>query len=158
MRVRHPLKLAEVLLNMDKGWGGKKIKQLVKHGKDDNSVRLSSKLPVHVAYFTAIVDTAGRVRTFKDIYGHERLVKLGMEGRTAKIAAPKKEDLGEARRQVLARAGGRSVRLNSDQRSALGATNGLKRKRKAQSRPAPRKRRTASRRWRRQVYGVGGDS
>ena len=159
MRVRHPLKLAEVLLNMDKGWGGAKIKQLVRNGKDDNSVRLRSKLPVHVAYFTAHVGKDGRVQTFKDVYGHERLVKLGMEGRTAKIAPPKKENLGEARRQVLARAGGRqSVRLDSDQRSALGATNGLKRKRKAQSRATPRKRRTASRRWRRQVYGVGSDS
>ena len=159
MRVRHPLKLAEVLLNMDKGWGGARIKQLVRNGKDDNSVRLRSKLPVHVAYFTAHVGKDGRVQTFKDVYGHERLVKLGMEGRTAKIAPPKKENLGEARRQVLARAGGRqSVRLDSDQRSALGATNGLKRKRKAQSRATPRKRRTASRRWRRQVYGVGSDS
>ena len=63
MRVRHPLKLAEVLLNMDKGWGGKKIKQIVKHGKDDSSVRLSSKLPVHDAYFTAHVDTVNG--TFK---------------------------------------------------------------------------------------------
>ncbi|MEM7748078.1 MAG: hypothetical protein AAF346_07485, partial [Pseudomonadota bacterium] len=90
-------------------------------------------------------------------YGHERLVKLGMEGRTAKIATPKKENLDEARKRVVARAGGRSVRISSDQRSALGATNGVVRERKAKRQPRARKRRVANRRWRQQVFGIGRD-
>ncbi|MEM7747781.1 MAG: L,D-transpeptidase family protein, partial [Pseudomonadota bacterium] len=113
MRVRHPLKLAEVLLGMDKGWTGGRINSLANKGRDNNSVRLRSKIPVHVTYFTAHVETSGRIRTFADVYGHERLVKLGMEGRTAKIATPKKENLDEARKRVVARAGGRSVRISS---------------------------------------------
>ncbi len=158
MRVRHPLKLAEVLLGMDKGWTGGKIKNLVNKGRDNNSVRLSSKIPVHVTYFTAHVDREGRIETYRDIYGHERLVKLGMEGRAAAIAKPKKENLDEARRRVVAGAGGRSRAFNGAQRSALGRTNGLNRQRQAQARPVSRKRRAASRRWRKQVFRFGGDS
>ncbi len=158
MRVRHPLKLAEVLLGMDKGWTGGRINSLANKGRDNNSVRLSSKVPVHVTYFTAHVERNGRVRTFSDIYGHERLVKLGMEGRTAKIATPKKENLDEARKRVVARAGGSSVRFNRDQRSALGAANVTVRERQAKRRPSSRKRRVANRRWRQQVFGIGNDS
>ncbi|MEM9355956.1 MAG: hypothetical protein AAGB04_07065, partial [Pseudomonadota bacterium] len=158
MRVRYPLKLAEVLLGMDKGWTGGRINLLANKGRDNNSVRLSSKVPVHVTYFTAHVERNGRVRTFADIYGHERLVKLGMEGRTAKIATPIKENLDEARKRVVARAGGRSVGFNRDQRSALGATNVTVRERKAKLRPSSRKRRVANRRWRQQVFGIGNDS
>jgi L,D-transpeptidase YcbB len=85
MRVRNPAKLAEVLLNADKGWDAAKIDELIKSGPLDNEVALERKIPVHITYFTAWVEDDGKVRTFRDVYGHERRITLALEGRWNEI-------------------------------------------------------------------------
>lgn len=85
MRVRNPAKLAEVLLNADKGWEAEKIDELIKSGPLDNEVAFDRKIPVHITYFTAWVEDDGKVKTFRDVYGHERRITLALEGRWNEI-------------------------------------------------------------------------
>ena len=42
-------------------------------------------MPVHVTYFTAWVDENGEINTFADVYGHEKRIVLGLEGRWGEI-------------------------------------------------------------------------
>jgi murein L,D-transpeptidase YcbB/YkuD len=85
MRIRNPLKMAEVILNADKGWDRAKIDELVKNGPDHNLVPLDKKIPVHIVYFTARVEDGGKIATFSDIYGHEKRFTLALAGQWDKI-------------------------------------------------------------------------
>ena len=85
MRVRNPVRLAEVLLKEDKGWGADKIEELITTGPEDNDISLDHPMPVHVTYFTAWVDENGEIKTFADVYGHEKRIVLGLEGRWGEI-------------------------------------------------------------------------
>ena len=104
MRVRNPAKLAEVLLNADKGWDAAKIDELIKSGPLDNEVALDRKIPVHITYFTAWVDDDGTVKTFRDVYGHERRITQALQGKWSEInrgrdhLAPVVPDMAQALR------------------------------------------------------------
>ena len=101
MRVRNPLKFASVLLFEDRKWKRSKIRYLAKRGPEDNKVHLRRKVPVHVAYFTLWVDAKGKLQRFKDVYGHEKLVAKGLDGKIEAIAPPRAEDLNKTRSQIL---------------------------------------------------------
>ena len=100
MRVRNPLKLAEILLKADKGWKRSRIKSLIRNGPKNNEVRLGRKIPVHVTYFTARVGDDGSVRFFKDIYGHERRIALGLQGKYGAVSNSG-SNLSAARRRIV---------------------------------------------------------
>ncbi len=85
MRIRNPLKMAEVILAADKDWDRAKIDDLVKNGPDHNLVPLDKKIPVHIVYFTARVEEGGKITTFGDIYGHEKRFALALKGQWDKI-------------------------------------------------------------------------
>jgi murein L,D-transpeptidase YcbB/YkuD len=85
MRIRNPLKMAEVILAADKGWDRAKVDDLVKSGPDHNLVPLDKKLPVHIVYFTARVEEGGKITTFGDIYGHEKRFALALKGQWDRI-------------------------------------------------------------------------
>ena len=91
MRVRDPLKFAEMLLSEDQGMPMSRIVQLANSGPQNNEIRLKKKVPIHVTYFTAWVDDDGKLKTFADIYGHEPKVHLGLEGKAHLIAQEKDE-------------------------------------------------------------------
>jgi murein L,D-transpeptidase YcbB/YkuD len=102
MRVRNPLRLAEVLLAEDKGWDARKVAALVDNGPKNNEIGLARKIPVHVTYFTVWVDDDGKLNARPDVYGHERLIQMGLEGK-AHLIVKRKEDLGVARAEVVGR-------------------------------------------------------
>lgn len=102
MRVRNPLHFAEVLLEQDKGWDGRRIASLIKSGPQNNNIALDSKIPVHITYFTAWVDDDGKLNTRPDIYGHEARIQMGIEGK-AHLIVKKKEDLGPVRAEAVSR-------------------------------------------------------
>jgi len=85
VRVRNPVRLAELLLAADKNWSAQRVRDLVDDGPEDNPVKLDTKLPVHITYFTAWVDETGKVATFADVYGHERRITLALTGRADQI-------------------------------------------------------------------------
>lgn len=91
MRVRDPLKFAELLLSHDKGWTMQQVVQAANNGPDNNEIKLTRKIPVHVTYFTTWVDEDGKLKVFNDIYGHETRVHLGLEGKAHLIVNPREE-------------------------------------------------------------------
>ena len=84
--VQNPVRLAEILLQEDHGWGPDKVAALIQGGPPNNSITLNKKIPVHVTYFTAWVDDDGKLRTFADPYGHEERISAALEGRTPNVA------------------------------------------------------------------------
>jgi L,D-transpeptidase YcbB len=74
-----PDQFAGVLLAEDKGWPASRVKDLW-----DNSVNspvaLDHNIPVHLTYFTAVVDGTGKVATYPDLYGLDRKVATALFG------------------------------------------------------------------------------
>jgi murein L,D-transpeptidase YcbB/YkuD len=80
VRVDQPFRLAEEILQREGPWSEERLRRLV--GKGERYIRVKQRLPVHIAYFTLMVDEKGELRTFDDLYGFHRKVKsaLGFEG------------------------------------------------------------------------------
>lgn len=89
MRVRNPVRFAEVLLEQDKGWEASRVGSLVKGGPQNNHIYLDRKIPVHVTYFTAVVGADGKLQTFPDVYGHEPRIQMGLDGKAHLIVKKK---------------------------------------------------------------------
>lgn len=102
MRVRDPLKFAEILLSHDKGWDRARVDGMVKRGSRDSHVALDTKIPVHMTYFTAWVEDDGTLKTAADIYGHEERIQMGLDGK-AHLIAQRKENLGAVQAEVVSR-------------------------------------------------------
>lgn len=87
MRLRDPLKMAEVLLN-ETGISRKTINKKI-GSRRNQTVVLKSKIPVHVTYFTMWSNKDGSISYFNDIYGHDKKVIAALEGRPMNLE-PKK--------------------------------------------------------------------
>lgn len=85
VRVRNPVRLAEVIMAEEKGWDARKVKDLIARGPGDNDVTLDTPMPVHIMYFTAWVEDDGTVKTFQDVYGHQKRITLALAGRFSEI-------------------------------------------------------------------------
>ena len=90
MRVEHPRRLAAVLLAEDKGWPEAKVGTLF--NGDTQEVGLSAHIPVHVTYFTAMVDYEGNLRTFRDLYGLDSRVGAALFGRKVRFETTRYDD------------------------------------------------------------------
>ena len=76
IRVSEPRRLAQWVLRKDSSWTEQKIDAAMNAGKE-KYVTLKNKLPVYIGYFTAWVDSQGRLNFRDDVYGHDaRLAKL----------------------------------------------------------------------------------
>jgi murein L,D-transpeptidase YcbB/YkuD len=85
MRVRNPVRLAEILLGEDNGWDKSKVDDLIENGPEEDEVALTQPIPVHVTYFTAWAGKDGAVQAFDDVYGHEKRITLALQGRWNEI-------------------------------------------------------------------------
>ena len=74
VRVEDPFRLADAVL--PEAWSSERLKKLI--GKGERQIRLSEKLPVHLAYFTTSVDETGTVRTAPDLYGYDARMKIAL--------------------------------------------------------------------------------
>ena len=83
MRVQNPIKLAEVLLARDKGFSAEQVQEYVRRGGE---IKLTNPIPVHITYFTAVVDDAGKLHYRPDIYALDGRVASKLEGQTVNIA------------------------------------------------------------------------
>jgi murein L,D-transpeptidase YcbB/YkuD len=70
IRVSEPQHLAEWLLRKDAAWTQKKIVEAM-NGTKEKFVPLKEKVPVYIGYFTAFVDSDGRLNFRDDVYGHD---------------------------------------------------------------------------------------
>jgi murein L,D-transpeptidase YcbB/YkuD len=99
MRVQNPGRLAELLLEEDKGWSATQVRSLLAQGYN-NEVPLTKYIPVHVTYFTMIVEDNGEVKHFADVYGHDSRVVAALTGRRLPPeAAPSDDTYREASRR-----------------------------------------------------------
>jgi len=83
MRVQNPVRLATVLLAHDRGWSATEVEGYVRRGGE---IALNKPIPVHVTYFTAVADAAGKVQYFPDIYGLDERVTSALEGARVSLA------------------------------------------------------------------------
>jgi murein L,D-transpeptidase YcbB/YkuD len=114
IRVRQPDRLAQLLLSEDKGWSAQQVKDLLATGKN-SVVALNRPVPVHLAYFTAVVDEQGKVQTFADIYGLDARMGSALFGNAAKFDAP----------SVTATVGGRQQKHSTWNTAAGGLTEAI---------------------------------
>ena len=102
MRVADPVGLARIALKEDKGWTAAQTDDALYNGPLNNEIAIEHKIPVHMTYFTALVGEDGELRTFPDVYGHERRIALALEGKWDRIVkgrdhlAPVELDLSAA--------------------------------------------------------------
>ncbi len=68
IRVQKAAELAAWALRNNPGWDLDRVRQAMESGKDNQQVNLTKPIPVLILYGTAIVDEAGTVRFFDDIY------------------------------------------------------------------------------------------
>ena len=128
MRVRDPVKLAQLILLHDKGWPAEKVQALIDDGPEDNKIALDQAIPVHVTYFTAVADETGKVHSFKDIYGHQERISLALEGRWGDIDIPEDHLAPVEDREFEYKAASAERRSNrgndNDDRPAKNTSNG----------------------------------
>lgn len=77
VRVQDPFDFADALLQLDPNWNAAKLKAMV--GGSEKRVDLTKSVPVHLAYFTAFVDEAGKLQRRPDIYGHNAVLTKALE-------------------------------------------------------------------------------
>ncbi len=76
VRLDQPFAFAETVLGRDNGWSAERVKHLI--GGRERYVYLPKPLPIHIEYFTAFVDGAGRLQLRNDIYGYSNRVKTAL--------------------------------------------------------------------------------
>jgi len=79
VRVHEPMLFADALLQGEPNISSAKIESLF--GDQEKWLALKSKVPVHLAYFTAFVGESGSVERKADIYGHDSALAalMGLE-------------------------------------------------------------------------------
>jgi murein L,D-transpeptidase YcbB/YkuD len=87
IRVAKPEQLAALLLAEDKGWSPTQVQDLLDKG-NNAPVALDRPVPVHMTYFTAMVDEKGKVTTFADIYGLDKKVGTALLGKSVSFSGP----------------------------------------------------------------------
>lgn len=74
IRVHDPIALAELLLESNGGWPRQRIDKVLDRGKEA-TVSLKKPLPVHLLYFTTIIDPeTGDIRYLSDLYKRDQKV------------------------------------------------------------------------------------
>ncbi|WP_143308272.1 L,D-transpeptidase family protein [Chitinophaga vietnamensis] len=80
IRVAEPKHLAQWLLRKDSSWTDQKIDEAMNAGKE-KFVTLKTKVPVFIGYFTAFVDSKGRLNFRDDVYGHDARLAATLFGK-----------------------------------------------------------------------------
>jgi murein L,D-transpeptidase YcbB/YkuD len=78
VRVENPFALADQVLGPE--WTAERLKRLI--GSGERTIKLPQPLQIHLVYETIVVNEAGAVTTFDDIYGFHRLVRNALEQRS----------------------------------------------------------------------------
>lgn len=74
VRVENPFALGGQILGGT--WTEGRLKSLIGYG--ERTIFLAEKLPVNLTYFTTAVDESGALRSFDDIYGYNRRVRMAL--------------------------------------------------------------------------------
>jgi len=79
IRVMDPMDFADALLSHNPDWDADRLRTLF--GTQERQVDLDTHIPVHITYFTAVIDESGTVQFKTDIYGYSAAVRqvLGLD-------------------------------------------------------------------------------
>lgn len=91
IRVQNPERLAEVLLEADRGWDTQKVRAMFNSGGE---VTLEKPIPVYLTYFTARVDEEGKLKTYPDVYSNDGRLLSAIAGKTVRYRAPSANGAG----------------------------------------------------------------
>ena len=72
IRVKQPRRMAEILLDHDKGMTSKQLGRILDGPKRPHKEDFNNPVPVHITYFTTYFDDDGNFQTSPDLYGHDR--------------------------------------------------------------------------------------
>jgi murein L,D-transpeptidase YcbB/YkuD len=78
IRLEKPIDLAQYLLRDDPSWTREQILAAIDK-REEQTVQLPKRVPVHLLYWTAWVTEDGTVNFRKDIYGRDKLVAAALE-------------------------------------------------------------------------------
>lgn len=78
VRVDNPFLLADQVLGPE--WTTERLKRLI--GSGERMIKLPEPLPIHLVYNTHVVGADGKLTTFNDLYGFQRLVREALERRS----------------------------------------------------------------------------
>ena len=78
IRVEKPLDLAEYVLRSSPGWSRDAVSAAIDAGQL-RTIGLGRKIPVHLIYMTASVDSEGRVLFWQDIYGRDPVLDRALQ-------------------------------------------------------------------------------
>ena len=88
IRVRNPVRLAEVLLGETSNWSNKMVaNHLARRAKENNRIDLDEKVRVHNVYFTVMANKDGELEALSDIYGHDRRIRQALAGKSLRTIA-----------------------------------------------------------------------
>jgi murein L,D-transpeptidase YcbB/YkuD len=73
MRVMDPMAFADALLLQEPGLNSTKLKKMI--GGSERMVPLAHHVPVHITYFTALVDEDSNLTLRRDLYGHDKRIE-----------------------------------------------------------------------------------
>jgi murein L,D-transpeptidase YcbB/YkuD len=90
VRMERPESFAEALLAQDQGWSSSQVKDLWDNAVN-KPVAIEHKIPVHMVYFTAVVDDSGKISSFGDLYGLDNKMATAMFGSAEGFPAPPPE-------------------------------------------------------------------
>lgn len=77
IRVYQPLEFADALLSNDPNLNAARVQAGI-NSRQNQTLPLSRKIPIHITYFTAWVEN-GRINYRNDIYGHDRRVAAALD-------------------------------------------------------------------------------
>ncbi|MBS1563751.1 MAG: L,D-transpeptidase family protein, partial [Bacteroidetes bacterium] len=99
IRLKEPVKLAAWLLKDMPGWNDStRIDSAMNAGREQ-TVRLSTAVPVLINYYTAWVDEAGRLMFRQDIYKHDRTLAALLLSNNDTISKNEKKIPGKKKRK-----------------------------------------------------------
>ncbi len=90
VRMERPESFAEALLSQDQEWSSPQVKELWDSAVN-KPVAIEHKIPVHMVYFTAVVDDSGKISSFGDLYGLDNKMAAAMFGSAEGFPAPPPE-------------------------------------------------------------------
>jgi murein L,D-transpeptidase YcbB/YkuD len=90
VRMEKPQQFAEVLLAEGKGWSASQVKEEWDKGVN-SSIIFDHKIPVHMTYFTTVVDENGKVASFADVYGLDNKMATALFGNATGFPMPPPE-------------------------------------------------------------------
>ncbi|MDX2287928.1 MAG: L,D-transpeptidase family protein [Hyphomicrobiaceae bacterium] len=100
IRVRNPVRLAEVVFRETAGWQPDEvISNLDRRAEENNRIDLPVAIPVHNTYFTVVAGEDGAFTTYKDIYSHDKRIAQALAGKSLDLIA--RSDPARAQKREL---------------------------------------------------------